>query len=111
MTYDDEPKWAWRYRAKCRGEDPEIFFPPRDKTKYKIIADKAKGICFGKDGRPPCPVRFECLQEAIERNEEHGIFGGMSHRERNAMQRKYEKAGMTLEEWYKNGGKKDKRSE
>lgn len=100
-----DPKWTWRYQAKCRHEDTEIFFPPRDKDKYKPIADKAKAICFGKDGRPPCPVRIQCLTDAIVIDEEHGIFGGMSHRERNAMKRKYEKANMTLEEWLKNGGK------
>jgi len=106
-----EPSWGWRYRAKCRGEDVEIFFPPRDKKLYKPIADKAKGICFGRDGRPPCPVRLECLKEAIYKDEEHGILGGMSHRERNALKRKYEREGMTLEEWLANGGKKENKSE
>lgn len=106
----DDPKWTWRYQAKCRGEDTEIFFPPRDKSLYKPIADKAKGICLGKDGKPACPVRLECLSEAIERDEEHGIFGGMSHRERNAMKRKYEKANMTLQEWLNNGGKENEQT-
>lgn len=106
MQYDTvdryrPPKHAWRYEAKCAGEDVEIFFPPRDRDKYKPIADKAKGICWGKDGRPPCPVRKECLKEAIEMDELHGIRGGMSHRERNAAVRKYTKAGLTLDEWLK----------
>jgi WhiB family redox-sensing transcriptional regulator len=95
----DELPWAWRYDAKCRGEDTEIFFPPRDKALYKPIADKAKAICWGRDGRPPCPVRKECLREAIINDELHGIFGGMSHRERNAMKRKYERKGLTLDQW------------
>jgi hypothetical protein len=50
------------------------FFPPRDKALYKPIADKAKAICWGKDGRPPCPVRKECLKEALINEELHGIF-------------------------------------
>jgi len=95
---DDLP-WAWRYDAKCRGEDTEIFFPPRDKALYKPIADKAKAICWGKDGLPPCRVRKDCLREAIINDELHGIFGGMSHRERNAAKRKYKKKGLTLDEW------------
>lgn len=104
MLYDTEdryvePPHAWRYKAKCRGVDTEIFFPPRDRDKYKPIADKAKAICWGKDGQPPCPVRKACLREAILNDEEHGIFGGMSHRERNAAIRKYEKAGMTMDQW------------
>ena len=104
MQYDShdryqDPSWSWRYEAKCRGVDTEIFFPPRARAKYKPIADKAKAICWGKDNQPPCPVRKECLREAILNDELHGIFGGMSHRERNAAIRKYEKAGMTLDQW------------
>jgi hypothetical protein len=32
-------------------------------------------------------------------DEQHGIWGGMSHRERNALKRKATKAGKTLKEW------------
>jgi WhiB family redox-sensing transcriptional regulator len=99
LDKDDNSPWAWRYEAKCKGEDTEIFFPPRDKNLYKPIADKAKSICYGRDGRPPCPVRKECLKEAILIDEMHGIFGGMSHRERNALKRKYTKRGLTLDQW------------
>lgn len=99
MDFKDDPTWSWRYDAKCRGEDTEIFFPPRDKALYKPIADRAKAICWGRDGRPPCPVRKECLREAILNDELHGIFGGMSHRERNAAVRKYKKKELTLDEW------------
>jgi WhiB family redox-sensing transcriptional regulator len=97
--YDDNVPWAWRYEAKCRGLDTEIFFPPRDKELYTPIAEAAKAVCFGYDGEPPCPVRKDCLKEAINNDEQHGIFGGLSHRERNAMVRKYTAAGKTLDEW------------
>ena len=51
----------------------DLWFPPRDKEKYKSIADIAKNICYGRDGFPECPVRKECLLYA-ERNEDtHGI--------------------------------------
>lgn len=97
--YDDNVPWAWRYSAKCQGVDTEIFFPPRDKDLYAVVAAQAKAICFGYDDKPECPVRKECLKEAIKNDEQHGIFGGLSHRERNAMVRKYTSAGKTLEEW------------
>ena len=104
-TYTDEP-WSWRYESKCAkpevypaieingveyeaGElNTELFFPPRDKTQYKRVADTAKAICNGKDGLDVCPVRKECLLYSIEIDEQHGIFGGMSHRERNALLRR-----------------------
>jgi hypothetical protein len=82
-----------------------MFFPPRDKALYKPIADKAKAICWGKDGRPPCPVRKECLKEALVNEELHGIFGGLSHRERNAAERKMKKLGLTLDQWLDLEGK------
>jgi WhiB family redox-sensing transcriptional regulator len=104
MQDTPDPKWSWRYDAKCRGEDTELFFPPRNKDLYKPIADQAKAICNGKDGKPPCKVRFECLMEAIETDETHGIWGGMSHRERNALTRKLDKQAMSMDEFWKTGG-------
>lgn len=84
------PLWhePWEERAKCRGVETDLFFPPRSRKHYKPIAEQAKAICRGLDGQPPCPVRLECLAAALERDEEFGIFGGLSHRERNALVRK-----------------------
>lgn len=47
----DEPEYAWRYEARCSGQDTDIFYPPRDKEQYKDIADKAKAFCFGETGK------------------------------------------------------------
>jgi hypothetical protein len=121
----DEP-WSWRYDAKCADpevypavtlideEDPdnsivyeagvmntELFFPPRDKELYTPIANAAKALCNGKDGRDECPVKNDCLLYAIGIDEEHGIFGGMSHRERNALLRRKAKEApdLSLEEY------------
>lgn len=86
MGFRDED--AWRDQAKCDGEDPELFFPDRDKSAYRFVAAQARAICFGRDGRPACPVLEECLEDAIGKDELFGIRGGMSHRERNALVRK-----------------------
>lgn len=84
------PHWhrvrAW---ADEQRSGTELFYPPRDKRLYKPIADYAKAVCNGRDGRPPCAVRVECLLYALRREEANGIFGGMSHRERNAFLRKW----------------------
>lgn len=98
----DEPEYAWRYQARCSGEDTDIFYPPRDKNQYKVIAEKAKTFCFGETGKSHCPVRKECLWDAVSRDEPHGIWGGLSHRERNALIRKWQKKykkKMTLKEF------------
>lgn len=99
MYDDDLGPEPWRYRAKCRGLDTELWYPPRDKNQYKDVASISKSICMGKDGYPECPVRKECLLYADANDDTHGIWGGMSHRERNALKRKAAKAGLTLEEW------------
>lgn len=89
----------WDKHAKCKDMDTETWFPPRDKAKYKPIADAAKAVCFGKDGKSECPVRKECLMAALAVDEQHGIWGGLSHRERNALQRKATSHKMSVAEW------------
>lgn len=84
--------YSWLDDARCAGADTEIFFPPRDKALYKTIAAQAKTYCFGPNGKTPCPVRTQCLLDAIViRNQNHGIWGGLSHRERNALVRKWQR--------------------
>ena len=87
----DEPEYSWRYEARCSGVDTDLFYPPRDKEQYTEIADKAKVYCFGENGKNPCPVKDSCLWDAVSRDEPHGIWGGLSHRERNALVRKWQK--------------------
>lgn len=91
-NFDGEPEYSWRYDARCAGVDTDLFYPPRSKNEYKLIADKAKVYCFGTNGSNPCPVRSECLWDAVSREEPHGIWGGLSHRERNALVRKWTRA-------------------
>lgn len=92
-----EPAHSWRYDAKCMDVDTEIFFPPRDRRLYKPIADKAKAICWGTgDDDPECPVRRQCLWYAISMDDTHGIWGGMSHRERSHLKRKYDRSKSTV---------------
>jgi hypothetical protein len=107
-----DPHKHWTEDARCYQVDEQknflvdvnIFFPPRDKTKYKKIAAEAKNYCFGENRKNPCPIRTQCLWYAIEEDIDHGIWGGMSHRERNALVRKWNKKfkdQYTLEEYVK----------
>lgn len=102
-----DPEWSWRYDAKCAGVDTDIFYPPRDRALYKPIADKAKAICWGDDGQPACPVRRECLWYCISQEppDTHGIWGGMSNRERAHLGRRYkrERPAVSFREWILTG--------
>lgn len=63
----------WRNRAACLSADPELFFPEKGGP-----GDEAKRICG------LCEVRQDCLDFALTlaSEEQHGIWGGLSARER-----------------------------
>ncbi len=69
---------TWRDLALCREVDSEMFFPPRGGS-----AQPAKRICG------QCSVRVECLTEALSypAQDDHGIRGGLSGRERLALRK------------------------
>ena len=102
MTYDDESwkddalcaEWYEQYRydlvaGRMTGEqfdDVNIFFPERGDNR-KIA--EAKMWC----GR--CPVKRECLEYALANHEKHGIWGGLSEKERRHA-RKERRRGLTV---------------
>lgn len=73
-----EPRADWRDHAACRFADPELFFPvsPGGPSPDQADGGQARAICA------TCPVRRECLQFALATRQAHGIWGGMSERER-----------------------------
>ncbi len=66
----------WTVDAACKGTDPDEFFVPG------VAQNRAKVICRG------CPVRTECLADALENRIEFGVWGGMTERERRALLRR-----------------------
>ncbi|MBT2368874.1 WhiB family transcriptional regulator [Streptomyces sp. ISL-10] len=56
--------------AACHGADPDELFA--DSTGQ----NRAKAVCTG------CPVRTECLADALDNRVEWGVWGGMTERER-----------------------------
>jgi hypothetical protein len=108
LPQDDDLEWysdAACWSVDDKGNflvDVNIFFPPRDKNLYKKIADEAKTYCWGPNKTSVCPVRTNCLWTAVNQDIKHGIWGGLSHRERNALVRKWRKSykgTMTLKEY------------
>ncbi|MFE7559147.1 WhiB family transcriptional regulator [Kitasatospora sp. NPDC057500] len=73
----------WRESARCRGTDPELFFPIGSGTSFPTIvqSEEAKAVC----GR--CPVSRQCLERALEAPVE-GIWGGTTEAERRALRRR-----------------------
>lgn len=74
--------YSWRKSAICRDTDPDLFFPVGT-TGYALVQiDKAKQVCGD------CPVSPDCLQYALETNQDSGIWGGTSEEERRQIRRR-----------------------
>lgn len=74
--------WSQAADRACNGIDPELFFQEKGGTNRP-----AKRICNGTDKTAPCPYRDLYLRDAIERGDDHGVFGGVSPRGRLAIKR------------------------
>ncbi|MFJ3310654.1 WhiB family transcriptional regulator [Streptomyces sp. NPDC086549] len=66
----------WSEHAACRAADPDELFVEG------AAQGRAKAVCTG------CVVRTECLAYALDNRIEHGVWGGMTERERRALLRR-----------------------
>lgn len=73
--------YTWRHNAICRDTDPELFFPVGTTGQALLQIAKAKSVCC------ECPVQTECLEFAMETNQDTGIWGGLSEEERRQIRR------------------------
>ena len=71
----------WVHHARCRDEDPELFFPIGTTGPAAMQIDAAKAICDG------CGVRVDCLEWAMATGQDAGVWGGLSEDERRALRR------------------------
>ena len=72
MGWNDD----WAARGACRTTDPDALFV------QGAAQNRAKVVCSG------CPVRAECLADALDNRTEFGVWGGMTERERRALLRR-----------------------
>lgn len=72
MVWNEE----WTALARCKQSRPdELFVRGAEQHKAKVVCSA-------------CPVRAECLAEALDNGIEWGVWGGMTERERRAVLRK-----------------------
>lgn len=67
----------WPPLAACLGGDPDALFV------QGADQNVAKRVCRR------CPVRYECLIDALDNRIEFGVWGGLTERERRAMLRRH----------------------
>ncbi|WP_106538505.1 WhiB family transcriptional regulator [Haloactinopolyspora alba] len=76
------PSW-WEFAA-CRTADADLFCVPDGVPlrRKRERERRAKAICA------TCPVRARCLDEALARDEQFGVWGGKDARERRELRRR-----------------------
>lgn len=67
---------AWTSRAVCATQDPDMLFVTGAAQR------QAARMCDG------CPVRLECLADALDNQVEFGVWGGLTERQRRAILRR-----------------------
>lgn len=75
-------EYGWRQHAICRDTDPDLFFPIGTTGQALVQIDRAREVCN------QCPVKVDCLEFALETNQDSGIWGGASEEERRMIRRK-----------------------
>lgn len=79
------PRPGWQARARCAGVELSEFYGHEDLIGKaavhagELVADVTDTWC--RD----CPVRRECLAEAIATDEQWGIWGGLDRAARNTI--------------------------
>lgn len=67
---------SWTAQAACAGRSPDELFV------QGAAQRQAREVCFD------CPVRLECLVDALDNRIQFGVWGGMTERERRALLRR-----------------------
>lgn len=73
--------YSWRAHALCRDTDPDLFFPVGTTGHALVQIERAKEVCN------ECLAKEDCLEFALETNQDSGIWGGLSEEERRALRR------------------------
>lgn len=74
---------SWRMKGSCRGSDPLVFYPSDEE---EALAEQAKAICAG------CAVLKQCREFALSTREKHGVWGGLTERDRRRVLRQRRKS-------------------
>lgn len=67
---------SWRLDGACAELDPEDFYPEGGQRHVRQSYERARVVCA------TCPVAQRCLSYALEHEERHGMWGGLTPAER-----------------------------
>lgn len=81
MPKYDPSDHDWRLRAACKETDPSLFFPVGTTGLAIDQIEAAKQVCV------TCPCQVDCLQFALDTNQDAGVWGGLGEEERRVIRR------------------------
>jgi len=87
----DPRESAWIERARCVGEDPELFFPVGTSAPAVEQTRRAKSVCR------ECPVIEVCLAWALDTCQDAGVWGGLDEEERRVIRRARRRAAVAAD--------------
>lgn len=73
LDAEDAAALPWQAAAACASVDPALFFPEDGQEEWVAAARRVCGSC---------PVRGKCLADAVGRDEQWGVWGGTTEKER-----------------------------
>lgn len=76
---------SWVDDALCAGEEPDLLFV------QGAAQREVRRRCL------KCPVRIQCMADALQCEINFGVWGGLTERERRALLRRFS----DVEDWYK----------
>lgn len=68
-----KPSQGWREKALCDGLDPELFYSENSQDSWYALR-----VCIN------CPVRIDCLEDALRFADTWGTRGGTLQRDRRS---------------------------
>jgi hypothetical protein len=71
VGWEPDANTDWMRNGACRGSNTNLFFPEQGGD-----VRSPKAVCAD------CPVKIECAEYAIPQAGLHGVWGGLSERER-----------------------------
>lgn len=77
---------GWTGRARCQGAAAELFF-----VRGLREAGPALRLC------QRCEVRDPCLEYALANDIDHGVWGGLTERQRRSLQRRDDRREQVVE--------------
>jgi hypothetical protein len=80
-TFEEYPDFTEKGDPACVKADVDIFFKDVNEAGYKHYSEEAKKFC------KTCPYVAECLEWALKNNE-MGVWGGTTERERRMLKRR-----------------------